>query len=205
MVMRRTYILALAGEYCRYLCLIPSLCICLGLHSVAFARSESLLMPAATESLLLDIARAGNRLVAVGERGHILFSDNNAIDWQQAQVPTRALLTAVHFASDTKGWAVGHDGLILATIDAGGHWVVQRDGLEQQSVINHRRLRTLKSREAELTETLGRAVERDTQQRLHNELEELQLDIEDAEVVTRCLQQAGDQFCFGSRWAIQGF
>jgi photosystem II stability/assembly factor-like uncharacterized protein len=30
------------------------------------------IMPLASQSLLLDIATAGSRLVAVGERGHIL-------------------------------------------------------------------------------------------------------------------------------------
>ena len=49
----------------------------------------------ASESLLLGITRAGKRLVTVGERGHVLYSDNEGESWQQGKVPTRQLLTAV--------------------------------------------------------------------------------------------------------------
>jgi photosystem II stability/assembly factor-like uncharacterized protein len=173
----RTSSLAPIGRYGGYLCLCFYICL---RTATAFASSESLQMPGASQSLLLDISKAGNRLVAVGERGHILLSDNNAINWQQAPVPTRALLTSVHFANDMKGWAVGHDGLILATIDAGGHWVVQRDGLKAQNDINHHRLRALQNRQNAVAKALDREIERNNWQRLRNELEELQLDIEDA-------------------------
>ena len=104
----------------------------------------SLVMPRATESLLLDIDRAGSRLVVVGERGHILYSDDTGDTWQQAKVPTRQMLTAVHFPSPKLGWAVGHDGLVLATVDGGEHWVLQRDGLTDQNVINRNRLAMLR-------------------------------------------------------------
>jgi photosystem II stability/assembly factor-like uncharacterized protein len=82
------------------------------------------------ESLLQDITRVGDRLVAVGERGHIIWSDNNGKSWQQADVPTRQMLNAVFFISPDKGWAVGHDGLILVTQDGGQTWAIQLDGLK---------------------------------------------------------------------------
>lgn len=79
--------------------------------------------PLAPKSLLLDIARAGRRMVAVGERGHVLLSDDEGSDWRQArEVPTRVLLTAVCFADGKRGVAVGHDEVILATGDAGETW-----------------------------------------------------------------------------------
>lgn len=79
--------------------------------------------PLAIRSLLLDIARAGSRLVAVGERGHVLVSDNRGQTWTQAQtVPTRELLTAVCFSDDQHGVAVGHDEVALVTTDAGNSW-----------------------------------------------------------------------------------
>lgn len=81
--------------------------------------------PRASESLLLGITRAGKRLVAVGERGHILYSDDEGESWQQGRVPTRQLLTAVFFIDDTHGWAVGHDALILHSSDGGQNWVEQ--------------------------------------------------------------------------------
>lgn len=79
--------------------------------------------PLASRSLLLDIAWAGPRLVAVGERGHILHSDDRGRTWKQAErVPTRALLTAVCFLDARQGIAVGHDQVILTTNDAGLTW-----------------------------------------------------------------------------------
>src|SRR5690554_3907461 len=64
----------------------------------------------AHKSLLLDITRADNRLVAVGGHGHIIYSDDNGIHWKQAKVPVAVTLTKVFFVSGQIGWAVGHDG-----------------------------------------------------------------------------------------------
>ena len=52
-------------------------------------------------TLLLDVASAGSRLVAVGQRGHIIYSDDQGKTWVQAKVPSRVLLTAVFFADDS--------------------------------------------------------------------------------------------------------
>jgi len=79
--------------------------------------------PLASSSLLLDLAVAGNRLVAVGERGHVLLSDDQGASWRQAKsVPTRVMLTAVFFVDSQYGWAVGHDETILNTADGGESW-----------------------------------------------------------------------------------
>ena len=79
--------------------------------------------PLAAQSLLLDLAVAGTRLVAVGERGHVLLSDDQGATWRQAKsVPTRVMLTAVFFADAEYGWAVGHDETILNTVDGGETW-----------------------------------------------------------------------------------
>lgn len=82
----------------------------------------------AGRSLLVGVARAGTRLVAVGQRGHIVWSDDNGATWTQAKVPVSSDLTAVTFVNPTKGWAVGHDGVILHTADGGRTWVLQLDG-----------------------------------------------------------------------------
>lgn len=79
----------------------------------------------ASRSLLLDITRAGNRLVAIGERGHIVYSDDNGATWKQASVPVSVLLTGVSFPTSAHGWAVGHDGVILASADGGVTWSLQ--------------------------------------------------------------------------------
>ncbi|MEO8018222.1 MAG: hypothetical protein ABI769_10440 [Pseudomonadota bacterium] len=79
--------------------------------------------PLASTSLLLDLAVAGQRLVAVGERGHVLLSDDHGATWRQAtSVPTRVMLTAVFFVDADYGWAVGHDETILNTADGGETW-----------------------------------------------------------------------------------
>ncbi|MCD7083180.1 hypothetical protein LRQ11_32305, partial [Pseudomonas sp. MAFF 311095] len=63
--------------------------------------------PKAAKGLMIDVVHAGKRLVAVGDRGHILYSDDQGSTWTQAKVPTRQLLTAVFFVDDKQGWAVG--------------------------------------------------------------------------------------------------
>jgi photosystem II stability/assembly factor-like uncharacterized protein len=79
---------------------------------------------------MLDVANAGQRLVAVGQRGHILYSDDSGQQWQQANVPVSSDLNAVYFSSPGQGWAVGNDGVILHSSDAGVTWKTQLDGRE---------------------------------------------------------------------------
>jgi len=82
--------------------------------------------PLASKSLMLDIVNINNKqLVAVGERGHILLS-NDAITWRQANVPVQATLTAVYFVDEFHGWAVGHDATILFSQDGGENWQIQQ-------------------------------------------------------------------------------
>ena len=77
----------------------------------------------AAHSLLIAIAAAGERLVAVGDRGIIVWSDDRGASWTQAAaVPTQALLTGVCFADAQHGVAVGHDEAIITTADAGRSW-----------------------------------------------------------------------------------
>lgn len=87
----------------------------------------------AATSLLLDVAHAGQRLVAVGDHGHILYSDDQGQSWQQAKVPTRQLLTAVYFVDERHGWAVGHDAQILASSDGGQSWNRQFEDLSREA------------------------------------------------------------------------
>jgi len=87
----------------------------------------------AAKSLMLDVVHAGKRLVAVGDRGHILYSDDQGATWTQAKVPTRQLLTAVFFVDDKHGWAVGHDAQILASEDGGVTWTKQFEDLKREA------------------------------------------------------------------------
>ena len=80
----------------------------------------------AAQSLLQALASTGSRVVAVGDYGLILISDDAGATWRQAvEVPTRTTLTAVMFIDPKRGWAVGHGGIVLATRDGGEHWQVQ--------------------------------------------------------------------------------
>lgn len=80
--------------------------------------------------VLQAAAQAGQRLVAVGERGVVVLSDDSSKSWRQArQVPVGVTLTAVTFADDKLGWAVGHGGVVLHSRDGGETWVKQADGV----------------------------------------------------------------------------
>lgn len=88
------------------------------------AKASAEIMPRANRSLLLDIVRMGDRILAVGERGDIVYSSDGK-SWTQADVPTRATLTAIAVNGD-RAWAVGHDGVILRSDDRGTSWALQR-------------------------------------------------------------------------------
>ena len=84
--------------------------------------------PLASRSLLQGVSRVGDRLVAVGQRGHIVVSTDGGTTWKQSPVPVSSDLTAVYFINEKKGWAVGHDGVILHSADGGASWSLQLDG-----------------------------------------------------------------------------
>ncbi len=79
----------------------------------------------AQDALLLGLAHVGTQWVAVGEHGVILVSEDEGRHWRQVASPTSVLLTAVSFADSMHGWAVGHEGVVIATHDGGQTWVLQ--------------------------------------------------------------------------------
>jgi len=86
------------------------------------AGRSSIIAPLAAKSLLIDLAWAGPRVFAVGERGHVLYSGDAGKSWTQVQVPASANLTAVYYADAKHGWAVGHAETILRTRNGGEDW-----------------------------------------------------------------------------------
>ncbi|HMM77430.1 MAG TPA: YCF48-related protein [Gammaproteobacteria bacterium] len=90
--------------------------------------TPAIITPLAERSPLVGITRAGERLVTVGQRGHILLSRDGGVSWRQSSVPVSSDLNAVQFVDDKKGWAVGHDGVVLSTEDGGETWKVVLDG-----------------------------------------------------------------------------
>lgn len=81
-----------------------------------------------TQAIYQAVARAGRRLVAVGERGLAIYSDDAGQSWLQANVPVSCTLTAVRFSDAKRGWAVGNMGVVLATEDGGTSWSKCLDG-----------------------------------------------------------------------------
>ncbi len=81
-------------------------------------------VPLAHQSLILDLVRAGERYIAVGERGHVLISRDGR-EWEQAEVvPVSTTLTRIAF-SGGRLWAVGHDSTIISSRDMGQTWRLQ--------------------------------------------------------------------------------
>ncbi len=113
-------------------CLLPWVLLLIACPGLSALDSEP--APLASRSLLLDVARAGQRLVAVGDRGHVLLSADEGLHWQQIIVPTRAMLTGVSFGDAKHGWAVGHEGVILATTDGGLTWKRQDNGNDADTI-----------------------------------------------------------------------
>lgn len=98
-------------------------------------------VPALPSSRLLTspmtaIGNADQRLVAVGQRGHIAYSDDQGKSWIQAPSPVSSDLVAVHFADAKHGWAVGHGGIVLHSANAGESWQLQLNGKTASTLIN---------------------------------------------------------------------
>lgn len=122
-----------------------------------FALADIIDVPArpttlAPENLLTDADRAGDRIVAAGERGHIIFSDNGGDSWTQGEVPVRVTLTGVDFGTETHGWAVGHSGVILHSADAGATWDLQMTGVEASELAIETRQEQIEAMEERIAE-----------------------------------------------------
>lgn len=91
--------------------------------------------PKALSAATLAVTRAGRRLVAVGERGTVLLSDDDGAQWRQARVPVQVSLTSVRFVDERRGWAAGHLGVILHSDDGGETWRKQLDGVQAAQAI----------------------------------------------------------------------
>lgn len=143
--------------------------------------SDPLKTPAAPtekahKALLLDVTRAGERLVAVGAYGHIIYSDDNGQSWQQGKVPVTVTLTSVDFVDDKHGWAVGHDGIVLASTDGGETWAKQFDGYQANEalvVAAEQRTQALEQQQSEATDP-------QRQEDLEYELENALMALDDA-------------------------
>jgi photosystem II stability/assembly factor-like uncharacterized protein len=111
----------------RILVLCAAICALASAHAFAWTDpvdAHAEIMPLVANSLKLGLVKSGDRIIAVGGRGEIVYSTDTTT-WTQAHVPTRATFTAVA-AIDANVWAVGHEGVIAHSADAGEHWTIQR-------------------------------------------------------------------------------
>ncbi|MES2114438.1 MAG: YCF48-related protein [Pseudomonadota bacterium] len=124
-------------HYLRNIWRAAPLAACLGAAGLPMLAAPALADPLATpargsalasRALMLALAPAGTRLVAAGERGIVIVTDDGGTTWRQARVPVGVTLTAMHFADASHGVAVGHDGVLLATRDGGLSWDKRLDG-----------------------------------------------------------------------------
>lgn len=166
---------------------IALLCVLSSVSTTSIAQGDalqerSLISPLVRQSLLMDLDRVGNKLIAVGERGHILISDDEAASWRQAQVPVRVTLTASFFIDEQRGWAVGHDGVVLRTIDGGGSWIKLLDGNQANALMleHARKLVTAKQAALDVASELN-VVSEKASSNLEEELEALSYIADDAE------------------------
>lgn len=144
--------------------------------AVEFAFMPAVRMDDPQHAQLLDIARAGERLVAVGERGVIVLSDDHGQTWRQAEVPVSTTLTAVNFPQPDVGWAVGHAGAILHTADAGESWSLQFDGRDA----NRQYLAWAESRVVALEEVVAANEDPEQQEALEYALDDAMFAVDDA-------------------------
>lgn len=105
----------------------------LGAPTVDVLNQPAVQSPQALHGVLQAITRAADRLVAVGERGTVLLSDDNGEHWRQVPVPVSSTLTAVQFVG-LQGWAVGHAGVVLHSSDGGERWTLQLDGRQMAAL-----------------------------------------------------------------------
>ncbi|MBJ7538645.1 WD40/YVTN/BNR-like repeat-containing protein [Marinomonas transparens] len=85
------------------------------------------------KAFLTSADQVGNNLVAVGERGLILLSEDDGTSWRQVSSPVSVTLTEVQFFDDKNGYAIGHGGTVLRTINGGEDWQVQLNGRQLAS------------------------------------------------------------------------
>lgn len=85
-------------------------------------------------SVLLAAAQAGQRIVAVGERGMVALSEDQGQTWRQVPCPVSVTLTMVRFADAQHGVAVGHGGTVLTTADGGASWQLRLDGVQLAAI-----------------------------------------------------------------------
>ena len=94
------------------------------------ATAETFQAPLVEQSLLLDADTEAMHVV-VGERGHVIISEELSQSFTQKSLPLSVTLTSVEVMND-KIWVAGHDATIMFSSDKGETWSVQMHEPELQ-------------------------------------------------------------------------
>lgn len=119
-------------------CVLASLALCGPAAAAPVAdalQRPALMVREPARAVLLAASRAGQRIVAVGERGVVVLSDDEGQHWRQSSVPVSVSLTSVRFADARQGVAAGHGGMVLTTSDGGETWVKRLDGRQAAQLV----------------------------------------------------------------------
>lgn len=76
----------------------------------------------ASRTRLLSVEAVGKRLVAVGQQGVIIDSEDGGASWKQVASPVNQMLNRIRFSDDKTGWILGYDSTIMKSDDAGKSW-----------------------------------------------------------------------------------
>lgn len=131
--------------------------------------------PLVEKSVFLEIESYKQQQILVGEYGRILFRKDANTHWQQANVPVQTTITAVDFVDSKTVWAVGHQGVILKSVDAGKNWIKVFDGTELSGLLRT----SLETQIAELTPLLETETDSDRYDELEVLLDDASYKLED--------------------------
>jgi photosystem II stability/assembly factor-like uncharacterized protein len=160
--------------FCAFICFMATIIYSNSIFALDLKVPDRLKTPAKhfehiENTAFLSLQRISDRIVAVGARGVIAFSDNEGVSWQQSKVPISTLITSVYFVNNEEGWAVGHSGSILHTNDRAQSWTLQLDGRQVNQLLLQKAKDTL------------HGLKEDYDQADEDEKEDLQYAVEDAE------------------------
>jgi photosystem II stability/assembly factor-like uncharacterized protein len=138
-------------------------------NTTRFQMLPALQTEAASDSLILDAATNGQRILIAGEQGHILYSDNSGTSWTHAQVPVSLAITAVTFCGSNCAWVATHDGVLLRSTDQGKSWQTNLTGVDIARL------------SADAAEAMINQLQAEIEQANPDSLEELEWALEDAQ------------------------
>jgi photosystem II stability/assembly factor-like uncharacterized protein len=155
-----------------------------GIVTTAFAQGQFdlLQIPARTSgiantSIITNITKQQDKILAVGERGHILmWSDMD--NWQQQSVPVSLTLTDSTTLKDGTRLAVGHDSVILKSAPQSDSWTKVFDGNELTKL----KIVYISKKIAASQKQLEELTDEDEIADLQFDIEDLEFNLEDAQI-----------------------